>query len=182
MNPKGIFQILIVVSSLLIGSSLALAASSSSILYQETQQEDGLWKYEFTFSNTSTNNEYLYSVWLNFDTFYTILMPVLPEGWTGPWGKISVASFEETHTSTNEIAAGNELKGFGFFSNQRIPSILYTAYFTNHSGTMSSHSDSSVLVNPTVVPEPLSAVLFSVGGLMLGTKLYLRRKKARIFS
>ncbi len=181
MNPKRIFKILLVVSSLLIIPSLAFASSSANVLYQETQ-EGGLWHYEFAVSNTSNNNEYLYGVWLNFDAFYTILEPMLPEGWTGPWGKISLASFEETHTNTNEIAPGNELKGFGFFSNQKIPTILYTAYFTNHSGVVSSHSDTSVLTSTPVVPEPLSAILFVVGGVIVGTASYVKRRRINTVS
>jgi hypothetical protein len=175
MYPKRIIQLLFIVSCLLIFSSFAFASSGASILYQETQ-EQGLWHYAFTFSNTSTNNEYLHSVWLNFDAFYTISNPVLPAGWGGPWGKISSASFEEAHTSINEIMAGNELSGFGFSSNRQIGNIDFTAYFNNHQGTTYSYSGEGEPI-PPVVPEPVSAVLFVVGVATLGAGRFIRRKK-----
>jgi hypothetical protein len=173
----------IVLLSAVMFSASVIASPSASILYQETDLGNGWWTYDYTFENTSTA-DYLYSVRLNFDGFYSIFNPEQTSGWKGSWGIISPTVFMETHTinTGSQVAPADSLSGFSFTINSQIGDVPFTAYFDNHSGGRFSLTGNTVLETPPVAPEPLSAILFVVGGLMLGTRFYLKRKKVRIHS
>ncbi|MEW6599842.1 MAG: PEP-CTERM sorting domain-containing protein [Nitrospirota bacterium] len=145
----------------------AMASSGASILYSETNIGGGLWQYDYTFNNTSDAGEYLFSVFFTFaqDTSFTKI--ALPAGWDGIlWdGNTWTTSFTDTYSTDPlyDIAAGNSLGGFSFKVDYRAGNIAYDAYF----------SDDSIVSGTTapVAPEPVSSILFAVGG---GT-LLLRR-------
>ncbi len=61
---KEFLAAVILAVSIFVFSAMALASPGASILYQETDLGTGLWQYDYTFNNTSTADESLYSVYL----------------------------------------------------------------------------------------------------------------------
>ena len=180
MKIKSTLTAVIVTMSLLLLSQAATAATNASILYSETEIENGYWKYDYTFANLSTNSEYLFGVQFYFDNQYDI-------GNTqsgGSWDILSTTSFLGTHSSShaNDITAGDSLSGFSFTINNQIGDISYAAFFDDHSGNRSYNTGTTSLnlietANPAVAPEPVSTVLFLTGGATMAFRYRLRRKK-----
>jgi len=175
MKLKGFLLMAALIMSLFLVSS-ASADIGASILYQETNVAEGLWQYDYTFNNTSTN-EYLYSVRLFLGGTYLVADPTLADGWIGSWGKISPTSLLRTYTSDSSfhIAPGGYQEDFSFTVNNRLGDIAYTAYFDNHNGGTFGLSGTTTQV--PVVPEPVSSLLFVIGGATLGGRIWAGRKK-----
>ncbi len=167
---------IIMLSMLFIFSSPALATPNASILYLETDLSGGLWQYDYTFYNTSTADEYLYKVYLDFSQELTATGSPLPTGWYGTvWEgeNINATSLDAmTIDQSYDIAANDYLGGFGFTVNYQVGNISYTAEFDDHAGTQYVTSGTT-----TLVPEPISTVLFLSGGATLALRNYLRRKR-----
>jgi hypothetical protein len=165
----------IIVSLILSISSIAFASPGASILYQEADLGNGQWRYDYTFNNTSDNNEYLYSVWLDFDRTVTVTGLALPTGWYGSvWEGTNTTLYLETSSTgfSYDISAGNSKSGFSFLINYQEGDTPYTAYFDDHTGNISTASGTTALI----VPEPISSVLFVTGGAMLGIRRQLRKR------
>ena len=180
MKIKSTLTSVIVAMSLLIFSQAAMAATNASILYDETDIGNGYWKYDYTFANLSTNNEYLFGVQFYFGNQYDI-------GGTqsgGSWDLISTTSFLGTHSSShaNDITAGDSLSGFSFTIKNQIGNLSYAAFFDDHNGNRSYNTGSTSLnlietANPAVAPEPISTVLFLTGGVTMAFRYRQKRKK-----
>ena len=160
--------------SLFISSPIS-AAPSASILYAEADLGGGLWQYDYTFRNNSSNNEYLYSVYLNFSQEVTVDWVDIPTGWDNNlWGHTpeSTIFLDSFSTSANnDITAGTSLGVFSFTVDSQVGNLSYNAYFDDHLGGFTSTTGSS-----TVVPEPVSLVLFLSGGALLGIRKYFTGK------
>lgn len=161
----------IVVGSLFIISSIALATPNASLLYLETDLGNGLWQYDYTFYNTSTT-ESLYSVYLYFTQDTSFTGTSLPTGWDGiVWdGNTWTTNFADTYsTGTNyDIAAGSSLNGFSFTVDYHAGNISYDAYLSE---------DNVVSGTTALVPEPISSILFLSGGVTLVFRTYLKRRR-----
>ncbi len=72
MKIKELLITVIISVGLFVIPSITDAAPSASIIYNETNLGGGEWKYEYTFFNTSTDNESLYSVWFDFAQTSTV--------------------------------------------------------------------------------------------------------------
>jgi hypothetical protein len=165
----------IIASSILAISSITFASPGASILYQESDLGNGLWSYDYTFNNISDNNEYLYSVWLDFSRSVTVTGLALPIGWSGTvWNGTNTTVYLETSSTalSYDIASGNSKSGFGFTINYQAGNNPYTAYFDDHAGNTSFTSGTTALA-----PEPLSFILFLSGGVMLTVRNYLKKSK-----
>ncbi len=152
---------------------MAPATPSANISYRETTLGSGLWQYDYTFFNTSNNNEYLYSVDLLFGQTHTVTGLPLPSGWNSTiWEGEHETDFMVSF-STNisfDIAAGSSLSGFSFTVDYQLRDIAYSADYDDHQGGIFSTS------GYTVTPEPLSAVLFFSGSIPLIIRRYLKNK------
>ena len=172
---KKIFLVLIInIVSLFLVSSLAFTSPSANIVYNETDLGGGLWQYNYyLLHNTSTNNEYLYSVDLLFNQWATVNGLPLPTGWDSTvWEGLNYTNFIVTFSTDTgyDIAAGDLLSGFSFKIDHQAGSIPYNAYFDDHQGGISNTS------GYTVAPEPVSSILFLSGGGIFVVRNYLRRK------
>lgn len=152
--------------------SNTFAAAGSNILYAETDLGGGLWKYDYTFYNTSTT-ESLYSVYLYFTRGTSFTGTSLPAGWEGiVWdGNTWTTSFADTYSTGTpfDIPARSSLNGFSFTLGYRAGNISYDAFF----------SEDNVVPGTTapLVPEPISSVLFVAGGTLLAGVTYRRRRE-----
>jgi len=153
--------------------STASSAVGSSIIYTETDLGGGQWRYDYTFFNTSTDNE-LNSVYFYFtsDTAFTGMS--LPAGWEGiVWdGNTWTTGFADTFSTENlfDIRAGSSLGGFSFTVDYQAGNISYDAFF---------NGDNVIAgVTAPAAPEPLSPVLFITGGLFLAVSISLKRRKS----
>ncbi|MBI5409761.1 MAG: PEP-CTERM sorting domain-containing protein [Nitrospirae bacterium] len=175
MKTNKYLTLIIAFLVLMLSATIASATPSASILYNETSPGEGLWRYDYTFNNTSTNNEYLYYVRLDFGGNFEIANTTIPNGWTGTWALTGPANFIESHTNNlvNDISPNSSKGAFSFTINSKIGSVPYTAYFDDHLGTRLKGIGMT-----TVVPEPLSYILFGVGGVVLGARRYLKRKRS----
>ncbi len=173
MKLKAILGTLTIIISLLLSSGLVLATPGANILYQETDMGGGWWQYDYTFENTSTV-EYLYSVRLDFDSFNEVADPVLQAGWGGFWAALSPTMFVETHTSdsSDNIMYGDSLSGFSFQVNDQIGSVSFSAYVDDYEGIRTQ-----VTGMTTVAPEPISSVLFLIGGSTLAARRWFGKKR-----
>jgi len=155
-------------------SSSAFATRSASILYQEVNLGNGLWHYDYTFTNTSDANEYLYSIWLDFDRSATVTGLPLPTGWGGTiWAGANTSEFLDASSTgfSYDIPAGDSKSGFAFTINYQAGNLPFTAYFDDHAGNISPLTGATALV-----PEPVISVLFLSGGMALAVNYYRRTR------
>ena len=162
-----------------IGSSLA--TPSASFLYYETDLGSGLWRYDYTFFNTSDpviDAGYdLYSVAMDFDPIATFTLLSLPHGWDYITGVGFVAT-ESLNPGTppfgTDIAPGASLAGFSFQFDYRAGDLPFLAVLTNPVDPANPVPYSGTTTTP--VPEPatlifLASVLAGIGYLR-GRKLF----------
>ncbi len=173
MFNKKFLLLIINTASLFLVSSLAFTSPGANIVYNETDLGGGLWQYDYSFHNTSSNNEYLYSVDLLFNQWATVNGLPLPTGWDSTvWEGTNYTNFIVSFSTNTgyDIAAGDLLSGFSFKIDHQAGSIPYNAYFDDHQGGISNTS------GYTVTPEPVSSILFFTGGAIFIVRNYLRRK------
>jgi len=181
MKKRMIFFNLFLVLSLLMLVQSAFATPGASILYDETELAGGYWQYDYTFLNTSSS-EYLYGVRLEFSGLFEVSSPTLGGSWDGMWGNLSPTIFMETHSNSfgDDIATGNALSGFSFTSSSQIGNTAYTAFFDDHNGNRiydPGFSEENISTNISVVPEPISTVLFLTGGVTMAFRYRQKKKK-----
>ena len=185
MKTGNIITALIVTLSLMLFSQAATADTNASILFNETALSDNYWQYDYTFTNLSTDNEYLYGVQLYFGKLYEISDTQSGGAWGGSWGMSSQTFFLETHSSNyaDDIAAGNALSGFSFTTkNQLVGDISYASFFDDQNGNRSYTTGTttagplSTTPNAPMAPEPISTVLFLTGGATMAFRYRQKRK------
>ena len=149
-------------------TSMANASPGASFIYQESNT-GGLWRYDYTFRNTSDAGENLYKVFFDFGGPTTATGLPLPTGWFGTvWQGQHVNTYINT-MSTNaasDIVSGSSLSGFSFTVDHQIGNISYWAEFRNNSGYTAT-SGTTAAFAPPVAPEPISSALFLAGGTLL---------------
>ncbi len=170
MKTKRIFISIMAMIALFAIPSLSPAETGMDIVYNETDLGSGQWQYEYTFYNTSSDNESLFGVWFDFSQTAEITGSILMTGWDG-------TTWEGTHTTDTintfsksaayDIPAGYSFGGFDFSIDHRAGDIYYEAYFETGSGTSSITG-----MTTAVAPEPASIVLFVIGGAALGLRLF----------
>ncbi len=169
-KKKYLALFLVIIISLLLISSKIYAAPSANLVYSETGLGGGLWQYDYIFYNTSTNSEYIYSVDLLFNQQATVTGDPLPTGWDSTtWVGENETDFIVTFSTSAsyDIAAGSSLGGFSFNIDYQAGDISYNAYFDDHQGGIFNTSGLT-----TIVPEPISSVLFLSGGVVIALRRY----------
>ncbi|MBI5407966.1 MAG: hypothetical protein HZA14_01210 [Nitrospirae bacterium] len=169
---KKVFMAVIMAVSLLMLSSMAMAAVGASGVYMETDLGSGWWQYDYTLNNTS-DDFYLYSVYLDFAQETTFVGLSLPEGWEVDAGEpktlfAGVSTFDPGYQY--DIAPGGSLGGFSFKVDYKAGNLPFNAEFDNHQGNFDT-----VTGTTAVAPEPVSSMLFLAGGAMLGIRRYLKK-------
>jgi hypothetical protein len=175
MKLRSLLVLSAVILSLLMFSTSAFSTPSASFMYEETDLKTGWWQYDYTINNTSDNGEYLYMFLLDFDQTVTAQGLAHPTAWLGVvWGGTNVTTFLDAMSinPATYISAGDSLGGFSFRTNTRVGDVSYHAEFVGVS---------SIDGTTTVVPEPLSMVLFLVGGVLM-TVMYRAKRKRQITS
>ena len=175
------FMVLITITGLsIMVSAEAPAATGADIVYQETNTEGGgWWEYDFTFSNTSTNSESLYNIFLDFNEPVTVTGSSLGDGWIGiVWWGTNERTYMDTmsQSSSGYIDAGNSLGVFSFTADQQIGDIGWYAEFRDTSGGLSNLTGTATNT-PPVVPEPVSTILFITGGAVMAARKRFGRKR-----
>jgi hypothetical protein len=159
-----------------LSTSNASVAPSANLIYTESDLGGGNWKYDYTFYNTSSANEYLYSVDLLFDQWANVNGMPLPSGWDstvweGPNYTDFIVSF--SNSGSYDISNGSSLGGFSFTIDYQAGSIPFNAYFDDHQGGITSSS------GYTVTPEPISSTLFLSGGVLFFVRNYIKKTKQK---
>ncbi len=165
----------VLILSMLVFSSMALATPSASILYNETALGGGWWQYDYTVNNTSDAGEYFYSMFLDFSSTSNEEGLALPSGWDGTvWMGTNTTAYVDTYSTApgNDLAAGSSLSGFSFKVDYQAGSLPYTAYFSDHADPENTYTTTGV-----TAPEPISSILFLAGGAVLAGRRYLRRRQ-----
>ena len=112
----------VLIMSMFVFSSMALAAPSASIWYTESDAGGGWWQYDYQVDNTSSASEYFYSMYLDFSSEVDEVGLALPTGWDGVvWmGSNTTTSVDAYSTDPgNDLAAGNSLSGYSFKVNYK---------------------------------------------------------------
>jgi hypothetical protein len=125
---------MLTVTILLSFSTSLLAAPDANILYVETDLGNGLWKYDYTFYNTSgSGGVTLYSVFFDFNQSTSFTGISLPTGWAGAIWPFTTMTIDTADTySTHpmfDIGAGNCLSGFSFTVDFQAGDTDYAAFF-----------------------------------------------------
>jgi hypothetical protein len=174
MKLKNLLMTTVVLACMLMFVSTAFASPSASILYNETNLGSGSYQYDYIFNNTSTAGESLYKVRFYFDILSTTTGSPLPDGWFGTvWTGTNTNTFVNTMSinQNDYIAAGNSLGGFSFIIDHQLGDSDFAAEFNNAQGNKFAFSGTT-----TVVPEPVSTILFLAGGATLAVRRYVRRR------
>ena len=176
MGKRRFLMAVLLMLVVVFSSGVVFAAPSASMLYTETNVGGGWWQYDYMFANSSTAEEYLYSVIFDIASESDAVGLALPLGWDGTvWMGANTTTFLVTFaTSGNDIAANTNLSGFSFKVNYQAGSTAYTAYFDDHAGGFDSLSGTTALV-----PEPISSFLFLAGGATFVVRGYIKRKKKK---
>ncbi|RJQ14654.1 MAG: hypothetical protein C4560_11810 [Nitrospiraceae bacterium] len=157
-------------------SAIAYASPSASILYNEQDLGNGSYQYDYIFNNTSTTGESLFKVFFYFDQLSETTGSPLPTGWVGTvWTGTNTNTFLNTMALNQNyyIAPGDSLGGFSFTIDYQLGNSDFIAEFKNDQGTKFAFSGTT----SPVAPEPVSTVLFLIGGATLGVRTYLKRMK-----
>jgi hypothetical protein len=107
---------------------------------------------------------------LDFDQPVTTNGSALPTAWWGAvWEGDNTTSFMSAMSTkpATYITAGNSLGGFSFTVDQQVGEVPFHAEFI----------DTDSFDGTTVVPEPLSMILFAAGGGTMALRYRMRRKK-----
>ncbi len=172
MKRKNILITITLVLFIFCTSFTASAASGTNILYKESDLGEGWWQYDYVIENTSTNGEYLYEVYLDFEEA-DVYGFQLQSGWDySVWeGWNYQATYLNTYSigPAYDISSGSSLAGFNFKVNSRLGDISYTAYF----------DDWSYIAGTTaIVPEPISTTLFLTGAVIMAIRRFLNYSSA----
>ncbi len=165
----------VLILSMLVFSSMALATPNASILYNETALGGGWWQYDYQVANTSDAGEYFYSMFLDFSSTANEEGLGLPTGWDGTvWMGTNTTAYVDTYStaSGNDLAAGSSLSGFSFKVDYQAGNVPYTAYFDDHAGN-------TYTTTGVTAPEPISSLLFLAGGATLVVRHYRKRKQLK---
>jgi len=178
MKIKNVFVSLIIIIGLLLFSQAAMAVPNASILYNETDLQNGFWQYDYTFANISNGDENLFGVQLYFGDHFDIGNTLSGDNWS----IINTTSFIGTYSGNyaEDIAIGNSLSGFSFTVDNQVGNISYAAFFDEHNGSRSYSTGITALnaiSNTPVAPEPISTVLFLTGGVTMAFRYRQKRKK-----
>lgn len=178
MIKKKLFIVTVLIINILVVSQMSWAAASANLTYLETSMPDRWYQYDYTASNTSTAGEKLADIALFYDEAKQLTWLTTPTGWIN-WESDGYyqSGFTEVYANSNlyYILAGNSLPGFGFKTNYQAGSLKFSAAFMNSSDGVSTYGGMST--GTTVVPEPVSAILFLSGVTTIAVRRYLKIKK-----
>lgn len=166
----------IIITGIIFFSSTVLADPGADIVYYESDLGIGLWRYDYTFFNISTNDESLYSVWFDFARESTITGMPLPEGWSGTlWEGTNYSAYINTFSISpvNDIAAGHAMTGFSFIIDYRTGVVPYTAYFSTSEG------GAAVITGTSTVADELTGKWLFLSGVMM---LLFKRRLSHVKS
>ncbi len=169
---KNFLAAVILAVSMLMLSTAVFATSGASISYLETDLGSGWWQYDYTFDNTS-DDFYLYSVYLDFTQETTFVGLSVPEGWGADAGDpTTLYAGVFTTDPVYDIAPHTSLSGFSFKVDYRAGNLPLTAEFDDHNDNFDTITGTTA-----VAPELVSSILFLTGGVTLGVRNYMRRRQ-----
>ncbi|MBI5740843.1 MAG: hypothetical protein HZA16_08980 [Nitrospirae bacterium] len=176
MKLGKVLTMMVFLACLLMFCGTALASPSASVLYNEIDLENGSYQYDFIFNNTSTQGESLYKVFFYFDQLSMTTGMPLPTGWVGTvWNGPVTNTFINTMALNQNyyIAPDSSMGGFSFTINYQLGESDFVAEFKSPDGKKFAYGGTTA----PIVPEPVSSTLFIIGGVALGVRTYLKRKK-----
>lgn len=175
-DKKFLVSLVVAALSLFMVSSIALAVPSTNVLYQEVDIGGGTWRYDYAVYNTSNNGENINELWINFIPT-TISLPLLSisDEWAldpiyhySTYYDAEAVSGAHIYPVDSALIIPENFISFSYLAYRQQSSIYYAVNFT----------DSSTLWgDASLVPEPISSILFLSGSAMLTIRGYLRRKK-----
>lgn len=177
MNESKIKRILlrlVILSSLLMVAATSSAATAD-ISYNGTDLGGGWWQLDYMITNTSVaTNDYIYGFLVTFDSSIDFGSLLLPAGWNGIAGAPKTTFAMAYSPALSYDTAPSQTANVSFKVKDYTADVDYTVFLDNHQGTRST------LSGTTVVPEPLSIILFVVGGTTLGLRSWMRRRKGQL--